>query len=99
MNLMTKNSLISDKEKDLIFFRSLPEEITNRMASNQVEQNNRKDLKVFERHLGAGRSQGGFTWRGTVEGQFFWQDILRRRNISTYYERYPEDKKLLIHIL
>lgn len=73
-------------------WEDLPIEIQEKMLERQVEQGNPRDPEVFKDCISYGQSNKGFTWEATPEGHRFWEDILLRGDISTFYTKYPKSK-------
>ena len=67
-----------------------PIEIIARMCFNQISQGNNLNPNVFEKRIDIGRSNGGFKWSDTNEGQLFWIKVIRDRNFDYFFENYPE---------
>lgn len=67
-----------------------PREIVERMLECQVEQDNPRDISVFEEDRGADRRHGGFNWKFTSEGHDFWTRILTGGKLDTFFEKYPK---------
>lgn len=38
----------------------------------------------------ASNNKGGFGWSDSVEGFYFWYDILNRNKVEVFYEKYPK---------
>ncbi|HHV42292.1 MAG TPA: hypothetical protein GXX72_05550 [Clostridiaceae bacterium] len=74
----------------MIEFKNLPVEIQERMLDEQVRQGNPRDAGVFEVNTTAGVSEGGFLWELSEERYDFWAEIIRRGNLSVFYEKYPK---------
>ena len=69
-----------------------PTEVVEKMLERQVEQGNQRDVTVFEFAKRAGRGTKGFCWVETVEGQYFWEEVLENQNFELFFEKYPKTK-------
>ena len=67
-----------------------PREIVERMLEYQVEQDNQRNISVFERDKNADKRQGGFTWENTLEGHDFWDRILLYGKLDTFFNKYTK---------
>lgn len=67
-----------------------PREIVERMLECQIEQDNPRDISVFEDDRCAGRSHKGFTWGDTLEGHDFWARILIYGKLDAFFIKYPK---------
>lgn len=54
-----------------------------------IERSRDKSLEPFIYTIYSFETSGGFSWEESVEGYDFWQDILQREDLNTFYERYP----------
>ena len=70
--------------------QGFPKEIINKMLECQVQQGNEKDAQIFEVYLEADKSQKGFTWYTTVEGENFWRGVIKHKNFNLFFEKYPK---------
>lgn len=70
--------------------KGFPEEVVEAMLFYQEEQGHKRDVTVFERDRFSGDYDGGFTWRETVEGHEFWQEVLGNKNFDLYFDKYPK---------
>lgn len=68
----------------------VPEEVVERMLECQALQGNLRNVKVFERHLGASKFTGGFHWEETSEGESFWRRVLGCRDYDVFFDKYPK---------
>lgn len=65
-----------------------PEEVIEKMIEKQVEQGNPADVGVFEEC--SDRIKGDFSWPTSIEGFYFWHDVILYRNFTLFFERYPK---------
>lgn len=72
---------------DLIGF---PKEIISRMLDCQVEQDNPRDVSVFEKDRTAGKIAKGFFLSDTEEGYNFWNEVIKEKNFNVFFEKYPK---------
>ena len=79
------------KEKDLIGqLEKFPIQVVKKMLERQVQQGNAENVRVFQECNYADKSMGGFTWSNTLEGVYFWNDVISHRNFEVFFEKYPE---------
>jgi hypothetical protein len=71
-----------------------PREVVEKMLERQVEQGNKRDVKLFESFAERSKYVGGFKWHGTREGQEFWGKVIVRRDFDLFFERYPKELTL-----
>lgn len=77
------------KQSDLIGdIKGFPIEVVQKMVELQVEQGNKADIFVFQKRRSAGRSCGGFDFDSSIEGQYFWNQVINIGNFDIFYERY-----------
>lgn len=67
-----------------------PIEVVKKMLERQVEQGNKRDIRVFEKRRTAGERSKGFVWGDTMEEYIFWDEVITRRNFDLFFERYPK---------
>ena len=65
--------------------RGIPMEIIERMLECQYELFCSVSLELLEDNI-----KGGFRWRGTIDGEDFWNKVLNFREYRVFFERYPE---------
>ena len=53
-----------------------PKRVVQAMVDEQVRQGNPADPSVFARALNACKDEGGFKWTSSIQGCFFWADIV-----------------------
>ena len=70
--------------------KGFPKEIIARMLECQKNQWNKIDVSVFERNRIAGEAFKGIVWVQTKEGFDFWNDIIRFKNFTLFFEKYPK---------
>ena len=73
-----------------------PPEIVELMLTRQVEQNQKKDITVFQRDKSTAAQKncnGGFTWSDTIEERDFWDEVIRAKNFDLFFEEYPKIPK------
>ena len=81
-------------KKDMIGgLKGFPVGIVVRMLEEQEKQENKPDVKVFQKNLGTGQYCGGFEWDYTEDEWLFWSEVISKRNFKEFYKRYPEYKK------
>lgn len=68
-----------------------PKEVIDRMLEEQVRQGNKKDIGVFEDFITASKSDGGFDWADTIEGHYFWNDVINV-DFNLFFKMYPKSK-------
>ena len=71
-------------------WHELPREIQEKMLERQLEQAGKMNPTIFEKHISASESSGGFDWDKTPEGGEFWDSILRFDDIDVFYALYPK---------
>ena len=47
------------------------------------------NIGVFQDYVVSGRSDGGFYWDITSEGEDFWDDVIRNMNFELFFDVYP----------
>ena len=68
--------------------------IANRLMECQKEQGSIPNLDVFLRVPNADRSDGGFLWSITKEGQDFWYTtIINKLKEHPLYKKYKNDRR------
>ena len=72
--------------------KNFPKEIVEKMLERQVEQDNKRDVTVFEECRIAAKEQGGFTWGDTLENHHFWNDVIIYEKFHVFFEKYPKQK-------
>ena len=72
-----------------------PQEVVERMLEHQVEQNNKRDVSVFEKYTDRCKGKGGFTWASTIEGREFWKDVISYAKFEVFFGKYPKEYKIL----
>lgn len=73
----------------MIKFDELPAEVLNRMLELQVKQGNPRNSEVFKYCIDADSALKGFDWYKSEERYFFWEDVLLKGNLNTFYTKYP----------
>lgn len=82
-------------EKDLIgLIDGFPIEVVQKMIERQVEQGNKADVILFQTHRTYGKSEGGFKWDETEEGNNFWCKVIIGENFDLFFEKYPKTKQI-----
>ena len=66
-----------------------PIEVVQKMLDEQFLQGNKVSLKVFQKSASSDRSDGGFDWDNTRDGNMFWRDIIEG-DFDKFFERYPQ---------
>ena len=78
-------------EKDLIGeIKDLPIEVVQKMIDCQVLQGNEANITVFQKNNNATKSNGGFDWNKTEEGDTFWNDIVNDKKFDVFFNKYPK---------
>jgi hypothetical protein len=70
-------------------FKELPIEIQNKMLDHQEEQGNKIDECVFIEDVRRSFCIGGFDWHETIEGHYFWAEVIDEDNHKVFFEKYP----------
>jgi len=79
------------QQEDLIGqIAGFPLEVVQRMVEEQVKQGNKADVSVFQENEINSVSEGGFDWRGTSEGNDFWNKVIVGKNFVLFFEKYPK---------
>jgi hypothetical protein len=73
-----------------------PIEIVSKMIERQVEQGNNSDYVVFKRNICSDKRNGGFNWEDTVEGDYFWHEVINKECFDVFFEKYPHYKVTII---
>lgn len=60
------------------------------MLERQAEQGNLENVKVFQKCACRGKSNGGFDWISTVEGEDFWHQVINYKYFELFFEEYPK---------
>lgn len=81
---VTKNDLIRD-------IKDFPIEVVQRMVDCQLEQYNKACIGVLQ-----GEKTGGFEWRKTKEGLYFWHKVIEHKNFNLFFQKYPKQSQLTI---
>lgn len=68
----------------------IPIEIIEKMLEHQVAQGFLENISVFENQLNSGRDHKGFTWYEASEGESFWKNVLKYKNFTLFFEKYPK---------
>ena len=72
-------------------WHELPREIQEKMLERQLEQAGKMNPTIFEKHISASESLGGFDWAGAPEGDQFWYGVLDRNRFDIFYTLYPKN--------
>ena len=64
-------------------------EVVELMLQRQKEQMGIVNIGVFQDYVVSGRSDGGFYWDITSEGEDFWDDVIRNMNFELFFDVYP----------
>ena len=70
--------------------KGFPREIVERMLECQVEQDNPKDVSVFECAPNTNQHFGGFNWKDTIEGDDWWSKVMYDKNFDIFFLKYPK---------
>lgn len=65
-----------------------PKEIIARMLECQVEQENKRDISVFEENRTSYCQ--GFIWDKSKEGYDFWDEVIRYKHFDLFFKKYPK---------
>ena len=76
---------------DLVGF---PFEVVEKMLDYQINQGNKIDITVFQNNRNDARN--GFCWENTIEGQEFWDNVIRMKRFDRFFERYKKSKEVYI---
>ena len=82
-HIVTTDDLIGD-------IKDFPIEIVQKMVNYQVEQGNIPNVTVFQKNCAAAKSQSGFDWNNTDEGNNFWCDVIYLDNFDLFFKKYPK---------
>lgn len=86
-------------EKDLVGqIAGFPIEVVEKMLERQKEQTGGENVEIFQEHVDAGGSFGGFSWGKTIEGYDFWERIIRGGNFTLFFSEYPKRNDTIISI-
>lgn len=81
------------EEKDLIGeIENYPIEVVQKMCDYQVAQGKEFNVEVFQKNIDAGFDVG-FDWSKTIDGDFFWREIVFYENFDLFFEKYPKQEK------
>ena len=72
--------------------KRFPVEVVEKMLERQVEQGNPKDVSVFEKNRTEDKSEGGFDWWVTPEGDDFWYMVIDMEDFDFFFKRYPRNQ-------
>lgn len=64
-------------------------EVVELMLQRQKEQTGIVNISVFQDYVISGRSDGGFYWDDTSEGEDFWYDVINNLNFECFFDAYP----------
>lgn len=67
---------------------NFPQEVVEKMLEYQYEQNNIKDISVFEDCKSA--CINGFLWSDTSEGEDFWRQVIGDKRFHVFFNLYPK---------
>lgn len=81
--IVTADELIGD-------IKAFPIEVVQKMVDCQVEQGNMPNVAVFQKNCAAAKSQSGFDWNNTDEGNNFWCDVIYLDNFDLFFKIYPK---------
>ena len=62
----------------------LPDFIGEELMKQQEYQGNKRDISVFEEDVIAGKSEGGFEWKDTLQKYNFWDRVLLEKDINLF---------------
>lgn len=66
-----------------------PIEVVQKMLDEQFLQGNKVSLKVFQKSASSDRSDGGFDWDNTRDGNMFWRDVIEG-DFDKFFRKYPQ---------
>lgn len=84
MYIVQYSDLVGDLSK-------FPIEIVQKMVERSTEQELWFDdigMTTFQRHISASGC-GGFNWRATSEGHFFWSNVIEHKRFDLFFDKYP----------
>ena len=72
--------------------KDFPQHVVEAMLDEQEKQGNKRDVKVFEGYSLASRSEGGFAWKDTLQGNDFWCSVIVNKNFDLIPQpqKYPK---------
>lgn len=85
-DIVTTNDLVGD-------ISNFPIEIVQKMVDYQVKQGNMPNVAVFQKNCAAAKSQSGFDWNNTDEGNNFWCDVIYLDNFDLFFKKYPKKEQ------
>lgn len=83
---VTTKDLIGDLE-------NFPIEVVEKMLIEQFKQLGKTDIAVFQEYKCSDIQRDGFHWEDTIEGHYFWNDVIRGKKFDVFFERYPKLSK------
>lgn len=83
---ITQQDLIGD-------LNNFPIEIVEKMLECQNKQVGKKDISIFQKDRCEDAGGKGFSWSATIEGHYFWKNVIRDKNFDLFFERYPKVSK------
>ena len=84
-------------EKDLVGeIKDFPIEVVQKMVERQIEQGNKADVTVFQKYKFNDKNNGGFDWKITIDGGYFWENIIKNKNFYLFFKKYPKQNQLTI---
>lgn len=89
------------EQSDLVGdIKDFPIEVVEKMIEEQVKQGNKANVSVFQKVCIASKSQGGFDWEKTNDGENFWGDVIGGE-YDVFFNRYPKTNPLshLVYII
>ena len=85
MYKVTKEDLVGE-------ITGFPIEVVQKMVERQVEQSGKPNVSVFQKSIFS-----GFLWKDTIEGTYFWDNVICNERFDLFFEKYPK-KELDIHV-
>jgi hypothetical protein len=79
--------------------KDIPADIVEVMLLRQVEQGNKRDVSVFEKHRTQGLGGGGFAWAETPEGNDVWCAALINQNFAPFYEFHKKSQPWIERVM
>ena len=87
---ITRADLIGDIE-------DFPIEVVEKMVEEQVRQDNKADVTIFQAVSHRDKRHGGFCWEITEDGVSFWHNVIIKRDFDLFFKKYPRvDSKVYI---
>ena len=72
-------------------YGDFPQQIQDKIKERVREQGNVYNKDCYSTF---GKTDGGFTWEDSIEGDSFWRKILKNKEFDIFYKLYPKKDKL-----